>query len=306
VGLVLGVDGGNSKTDVVLATSDGEPLAYARGPGSNAHARWLYEGAIDIVSATIERLPLDGPADRAVLFMCGADLPDDLVALTAEANGRGWAREAVVDNDTFALLYAGSDRADAVAVVCGSGMNCVGRSGDRIARYPGLGWETGDWGGAEALAQEAIYHACRAVDGRGEPTALVELIESHFGKPAGEVGADVHYRRMPRTRIGELAPAIVGLDDPIALELTRRQADEVVLLVERALRDLGLADADIVLGGGVLEARGRVYELAAARLPSTPIVPELPPVAGSVLAALAGAARDRFRESFTGWVPDAG
>ena len=300
---MLGVDGGNSKTDVVLASVEGEPLEYVRGPGSNAHARGLYEGAIDIVSTTVARLALDGAVDRAVLFMCGADLPDDIRGLSDEVGRRGWARDAVVDNDTFALLHAGTDRPDAVAVVCGSGINCVGRRGDRVARYPALGWETGDWGGAEALGQEAVYHANRAHDGRGEPTALVGLVESHFGKPAAEVGADFHYKRLPRTRLGELAPAIVASDDAVAHDLTARLADEIVLLVQRALRDLELDAADIVLGGGMLEPGGRLVELVAPRLPSAPIVPELPPVAGAVLAALEGGAAARFRAAFRGWEP---
>jgi len=303
MGVVLGVDGGNSKTDVVLASEDGEPLAYVRGPGSNAHARGLYEGAIDIVSATVEQLRFDGVAERAVLFMCGADLPDDIRGLTDEVARRGWAREALVDNDTFALLHAGTDRADAVAVVCGSGINCVGRRGDHVARYPALGWETGDWGGAEAIGQEAVYYANRAVDGRGEKTALVDLVEVHFGKPAAQVGTDFHYKRLPRTRLGELAPAIVASDDAVAGRLTARLADEIVLLVERALRDLELEDADIVLGGGMLESGGRLVELVAQRLPSTPILPELPPVAGAVLVALRSNAGARFRDGFGGWEP---
>jgi len=303
MGVVLGVDGGNSKTDVVLASLDGQPLAYVRGPGSNAHARGLYAGAIDIVSATVERLPFEPPADRAVLFMCGADLPDDIAGLNEEVASRGWANAATVDNDTFALLHAGTDREDAVAVVCGSGINCIGRSGDRVARYPALGWETGDWGGAEALGQEALYHANRAVDGRGPETSLVELVESHFGMPATAVGIELHYKRMPRSRLGELAPAIVASDDPLAVAVTERLADEIAALVERAVRDLGLTDADVVLGGGMLDTRGRLYDLVAERLPSQPIVPELPPVAGAVLAALDAAAAVRFRDAFRGWEP---
>jgi N-acetylglucosamine kinase-like BadF-type ATPase len=302
MGVVVGVDGGNSKTDVVLATREGEPLAYVRGPGSNAHARGMYEGAIDIVSAVVARLPLDGVAEHAVLFMCGADLPDDIRGLNDEVARRGWAREASVDNDTFALLHAGTDRDEAVAVVCGSGINCVGRRGGCVARYPALGWETGDWGGAEALGQEALYHANRAVDGRGEASSLVEIVELHFGKPVAEVGADLHYKRLPRTRLGELAPAIVRSGDPVARALTERLAEEIVLLVERALRDLDLADADVVLGGGMLESHGPLYELVAPRLPSA-IVPELPPVAGAVLAALDPEQAIRFRAQFRGWEP---
>ena len=303
MGLVLGVDGGNSKTDLVVATTDGEPVSYVRGGGSNSHGPGGSAACIDMIASLVD---LDEPAERAVLFLCGADLPHDVIELTQLARARCWARDLTVDNDTFALLYAGTDAADAVAVICGAGINCVGRSGDRIVRYPALGWETGDWGGAEALGQEALYHANRAVDGRGEPTALVELVELHFGKPVVEVGADLHYKRLPRSRLGELAPAIVASDDAIALGLTQRLADEIVLLVERAFRDLALDGADVVLGGGMLAHSGRLYDLVAEQLTAEPIVSELPPVAGAVLAALHAGARARFREAFRGWAPSNG
>jgi len=114
----------------------------------------------------------------------------------------------------------------------------------------------------------------------------------------------VHYKRIERVRLGELAPAIVELDDPVARAVVERLGDEILLLVERALRDLELDDADIVLGGGVLARRGRLFELVAARLPSAPIVPDLPPVAGAVVAALDGEAATRFRAAFRGWEPN--
>jgi N-acetylglucosamine kinase-like BadF-type ATPase len=290
VGVILGVDGGNSKTDAVVATTDGEPISYVRGGGSNSHGPGGSAGCIGVIDALV-----DVEAERAVLFLCGADLPQDIAELTALA--RHLARDVVVDNDTFALLHAGTDREDAIAVVCGSGINCVGRSHDRVARYPGLGWETGDWGGAEPLAREALFQANRAADGRDEPSALVPIFEEHFGKPVAEIGADVHYRRMPQARLAEVVPAIVASGHP----LVQRLADEVVLLVERSLRDLGIDDCDTVLGGGMFA--GPLYDLVAPRVPN-PVVPDLPPVAGAVLAALEGDARDRFRIAFDGWRPE--
>jgi N-acetylglucosamine kinase-like BadF-type ATPase len=299
---VLGVDGGNSKTDVVVATTDGEPLSWKRGGGSNAHAPDGYARCIEV----IDSLLADGrDVERSVLFLCGADVPDDIEKLTGLARECAWGANVTVDNDTFALLHAGAVRADAVAVVCGSGINCVARSGERIARWPTLGWETGDWGGAEELGRNALFHANRAVDGRGEPTVLVEIIERHFGRSVVDVGADIHFKRMPHPRLGEVAPAIVAASgDAVADALVQRMADECVLLVERALRELELDDADIVVGGGMFADRGRLYELVASRLPSRPIVPELPPVAGAVLAALEGEARERFRTAFAGWRPE--
>ena len=313
MGVVLGVDGGNSKTDVVLASTDGEPLAWVRGPGSNSHAPGGAAGCVAVIAALVERLPFEQPTERAAFFLCGADVAEDVAELTAEIAARAWARELTVDNDTFAVLRAGTDRPDAVAVVCGSGINCVGgNAAGRAARYPALGWETGDWGGAEALGREALFVAARAEDGRGEATALVDLVRAHFERPtAVAVGEDVHYRRLRPPRLGELAPGVVATaagGDAVAHALVQRLADEIVLLVRRALTDLRLREADVVLGGGMLASGdGLLHELVVAELPdgARPVTPELPPVAGAVLEALDPAAADRFRQAFRSRRPDA-
>ena len=79
-------------------------------------------------------------------------------------------------NDTFAILRAGLPSGAepcGVAVVCGAGINCVGMTPDgRTARFPAIGKISGDWGGGGGLAEEALFFAARAEDGRGEPTAL--------------------------------------------------------------------------------------------------------------------------------------
>jgi N-acetylglucosamine kinase-like BadF-type ATPase len=293
LGVVLGVDGGNSKTELLAATSDGELLALVRGPGSNSHGVGAH-GAARVIDALVAEAAVVTPAECGAFFLCGADVPDDVAELRAEIDACGWVRQVLVDNDTVALLRAGTDRADAVAVVCGSGINCVGRRADgRIVRYPALGWETGDWGGADMLGREALFLAARAEDGRGEPTALVELVRRRFGAARVEdVGIDLHYRRLPHARLGELAPLVVAAaaqGDAVAGALLDRLADEIALFVRRAFRDLELGEADVVLGGGMLDpGEGALHDRVLERLPegARPTVLRDPPVLGAALAAL--------------------
>jgi N-acetylglucosamine kinase-like BadF-type ATPase len=308
MGLILGVDGGNSKTALVTATTDGELLAYVRGPGTNSHAVGA-EGVADVIAALVAVAGFGRPADQGVFFLCGADVPADIEQLTAAVGGRGWAKKVLVDNDTFALLRAGSDAPDVVAVICGAGINVVGRRADgRIARYPSLGWETGDWGGAEMLGREVLRLAARGEDGRGDPTVLTEIVRSHFGAAKVEdVGADVHYKRMKMSRLAELAPAVIVAaenGDAVAWSLIDLLATEIVLMTLRTLNDLGVKEADVVLGGGMLQSgEGLLYDLVTERLPlgarAVPARDE--PVLGAALAALdaAGASADaktRLRE----------
>jgi N-acetylglucosamine kinase-like BadF-type ATPase len=293
MGLILAVDGGNSKTALLVATTDGELVSSIRGPGTNSHAVGA-EAVADVIGALIAESGTQLPVDYAVFFLCGADVPSDIDSLERAIDGRGWANARTVDNDTFALLRAGTDAPDAVAVTCGAGINVVGRAADgRIARYPSLGWETGDWGGAEMLGREVLRLAARAEDGRGESTVLAQIVREHFGAATVEaVGADVHYKWIPQSQLGELAPKVIAAaveGDAVARSLVERLAEEIALMARRALRDLDLSEADVVLGGGMLQnGDGLLYEKVLARLPhgARAVAAPDPPVLGAALAAL--------------------
>jgi len=279
--LILGVDGGNSKTDVVVANLEGDLFDRVRGPGNNAHAVGA-EATVAFLGGLVERHLADAPASRGVFYLCGVDIPSDRATLAAALEREPWVERATVDNDVFALLRAGTDAGDAVAVVCGAGINCAGR-------------ETGDWGGSVLLGREVLFHAARAEDGRGEPTALRDIVAGHFGLSVPEVGEAVRYGRIPATRLGELAPAVVAAaeaGDPVAHQLVDRLAEEVVLMAVRALADLELAGATILLGGGMLRGgAGLLYDEVVARLAerapaAKPIAVTAPPVLGAALDAL--------------------
>jgi N-acetylglucosamine kinase-like BadF-type ATPase len=308
MGLILGVDGGGSKTALAVATTDGELVSSVLGPGTNAHAIGA-EAVADVLGAMLVEAGTRLPVDQAVLLLCGADVPADIAELDAAIRPRGWSRQLTVENDTFAVLRAGTDAPNAVAVICGTGINVVGRRADgAIARYPSLGWETGDWGGAEMLGRDVLRLAARGEDGRGDETALTEIVRNHFGAAKVEdVGADVHYKRMPMSRLAELAPAVIGAaedGDGVAWSLVDYLATEIVLMTLRTLKDLGIKEADVVLGGGMLRSgEGLLYQLVTERLPlgARPVPARDEPVLGAALTALdaagaSDAAKARLRE----------
>jgi N-acetylglucosamine kinase-like BadF-type ATPase len=244
----------------------------------------------------VARSGLDPPAEVGAFFLCGVDIPADIEEVTGAVSRTGWVRRSIVDNDSFALLRAGSDAPDAVAVVCGAGINCVGRASDgRVARYPSFGWETGDWGGAEMLGRDVLFHAARAEDGRGPPSVLPGLVSAHFGMPVADLGEAIRYRRIREGRLGELAPAVVAAaadGDEVARMLVERLAEEIVLMATRALADLGVEEADVVLGGGMLRGgSGLLFDEVVERLArmaprARPVAAEQPPVVGAAVVAL--------------------
>ncbi|MFI9769376.1 N-acetylglucosamine kinase [Streptomyces sp. NPDC052415] len=302
-GTVLAVDAGNSKTDVAVVTAGGEVIGAARGGGFRPPAVGV-TAAVDKVADAVRRAFAEAGVDsvsHVSACLANADLPVEEEQLAAALHARAWGATVDVRNDTFAILRAGVAEPRGVAVVCGAGINCVGMLPDgRTARFPALGRISGDWGGGWGLAEEALWHAARAEDGRGAPTALAATLPAHFGLPSMQALIEaLHLDHLPLSRRHELAPvlfATAAAGDPVARSLVDRLAEEVVTMATVALRRLDLLteEAPVILGGSVLAARHPlldtgIRDLLATRAPkAVPRVVTAPPVLGAVLLGLDG------------------
>jgi N-acetylglucosamine kinase-like BadF-type ATPase len=304
---VLAVDGGNSKTDVVLLGADGRLLGGARGGGTLQAGRGLETG-MAALRRTVERACRAAGVRRAestpvarvgVFALAGADFPSDERRLARALARRGWAEVDLVRNDTFAVLRAGTDRSWWVAVVTGAGINCVGVAPNgRTVRFPALGAISGDWGDGRDIGTAALAAAVRGRDGRGERTVLEREVPSQFGlaSPAAVVRA-IHEGRVEPSRLMELPPVVFSAaraGDQASKRILERLAGEVVSMAVAAVERLrvGDRDVDVVLGGGLMQhaddwlldriAAG--VHLAAPSATVTRIAS--PPIAGAALLGL--------------------
>ncbi|MFE7857275.1 N-acetylglucosamine kinase [Streptomyces sp. NPDC057403] len=298
---VLAVDAGNSKTDVAVVAADGAVLATARGGGFRPPVTGV-EAAVDAVAAAVERaFTACGvtSAEHVSACLANADFPVEEEQLAAALDARGWGASVEVRNDTFAILRAGVTEPRGVAVVCGAGINCVGMRPDgRTARFPALGRISGDWGGGWGLAEEALWHAARAEDGRGGPTALARTLPAHFGLTSMLALIEaLHLETVAPARRHELTPVLFATaadGDPVARAIVDRLADEVVAMATVALTRLDLLEEEtpVLLGGGVLAARhpqldDGIRDLLAVRAPkAVPRVVTASPVLGAALLGL--------------------
>ncbi|WP_327297580.1 MULTISPECIES: BadF/BadG/BcrA/BcrD ATPase family protein [unclassified Streptomyces] len=332
---VLAIDAGNSKTDAAVISADGTVLGRGRSGGFQPSVVGV-EAAVDVLAvavaaavAGIEAVVAhagacavlgsrgadggvaaggDGAAGGDVsppyasfvsACLANADLPVEERELATAIEARGWGPAVEVRNDTFAILRAGVDEPRGVAVVCGAGINCVGMTPDgRTARFPAIGRISGDWGGGGGLAEEALFHAARAEDGRGGRTELMRAVPAHFGLPTMYAVIEaLHLGHIRAERKHELAPvlfATAAAGDPVARSVVERQAQEVVTLAVVALGRLGLLDEEtpVLLGGSVLAARHpqldeRIRQLLADRAPkAVPRVVPASPVLGAALLGL--------------------
>lgn len=307
--VVLGIDGGGSKTDLVVLSLEGEVLFRSRGSGANPQLVGLDRSVTVIRGLAAEALDATGgrPLLQTNVYLAGMDLPVEIEEFSSAISDDAWAvggrgGHALVDNDLFALLRAGTNSSDAVAVVCGTGINAVGvRADGRTARFPALGMISGDWGGGSDLGAHALWHAARSEDGRGPTTLLEKMVPEAYGL-AGvrDVIEGIHLKRIPKRSVTELAPVLFkasAAGDEVAASLIDRQADEIVVLAATALERLDLlhADVPVVLGGGVLASNdsrllSRIRSGLRQRAPRTHLhLVTSPPIVGAGLLALEAA-----------------
>ncbi|TML92797.1 MAG: ATPase [Actinobacteria bacterium] len=317
--MVLAVDGGNFKTDLALVRADGSALALVRGPQSSPHHLGV-DGCVRVLeellatAVGVADLPNGrGPvADVAQLLLAGVDFPSEEEEVQAAVNDRRLAKRVSVGNDTYAVLRAGTERGWGVAIVCGSGINCLGVAPDgRQTRFPALGEITGDWGGGHDVGLAGVSAAARSEDGRGPRTSLEQAVPAHFGLDTPtELAEAIHRGRIAMSRVTEVAPVVVAESgsDAVAGAIMDRLADEIAALVRVALVRLSLTNepAQVLLGGGLIDAADgalvdavarRTVEIApAATVTST----SSPPIVGAALLGLDElgsdeAARERLR-----------
>lgn len=305
-GGVLAIDAGNSKTDVAIVAADGTVLGTARGGGFQPPVVGIDSAVASLAAIVARAAAAAGLAlgerpltEHTSACLANADLPVEEQQLELAVHARGWSLSTRVANDTFAILRAGVDEPRGVAVVCGAGINCVGMLPDgRTARFPAIGKISGDWGGGSGLAEEALFHAARAEDGRGGPTELAVTLPAHFGLTSMYALIEaLHLEHIAPARKYELTPVLfrtADAGDPVAREIVSRQADEIVALASVALGRLGLLDeeVDVVLGGGVMAAGNptlmdAIAERLAVRAPKAVTrVVSAAPVLGAALLGL--------------------
>ncbi len=179
--LVVGIDGGGTRTRVVLADANGTVLARAEGPatalspGEESLAADIIQSLIGEVLAAAQRSDVR-PA-VCVVGVAGAGQERAAQALWSALATRRIADDVSVQADaTIALDDAFGDDAG-VLLVAGTGSVAFARAPDgRFERCGGWGPNVGDEGSGAWLGRRALSVVTASQDGREPDTALTGAV----------------------------------------------------------------------------------------------------------------------------------
>ncbi|MFG0315766.1 MAG: N-acetylglucosamine kinase [Planctomycetota bacterium JB042] len=300
--VVLGVDGGGTRTRVAIAERSGRVL----GVGESGPGNW-HDVGVEAVAVHLERArdaawaaagAPPRPAVAAYLGMASVGDERDREAIRDAAARAALApADAVgVGQDLRVALAGGLSLRPGVALIAGTGSSVYGRTADgREWQAGGFGSFLDDGGSAFDLGRRAMIAAVRARDGRGRETALSARLLAHVG---GGTLRDLLRRldavRMARAEVAACAPLVTAAaaeGDAVAIEILEAAVEELALAVETVVARLGLAAPEVAATGGLAGSgppyrdaldRAIVRRVADARV----VDPELPPVVGAALLAL--------------------
>ena len=184
--VVLGVDGGGSKTHALVADERGETLGFASSGRSNWEDAGLEAARAALAEAVGGALAAAGvrPGDLAAsaFGLAGLDWDDDRPMLAALVDPLGLGGPRTLENDSFIALRAGASRPFGVVVIAGTGTVAAGRDpAGRSFRTFGLGPMYGDFGSATEVAEEAVHAVADAWPVRG---SKLEMTSGAWEVPA--------------------------------------------------------------------------------------------------------------------------
>jgi N-acetylglucosamine kinase-like BadF-type ATPase len=258
--LLLGVDGGDTKTVALVTSRDGLVVGTARGAGSDIYDYPDPADAIAVLADVITRALAQAGADvrevaNAVFCLAGADWPEDLELLQTSLDALLPDASVEVHHDSQGHVWAGHPDGVGIGVAFGTALAMGSRNAD------GREWSSTNWvelNGSLGLGHHAMRAVLDARLGVSAETLLSQTMPLVFG--VGDVDEMAHLltnrahlgrHHAKLSHVGPLVLDAAAAGDEVARGIVDRQLARLAEYVAAAGRIVDLPRPwHVSLGGG--------------------------------------------------------
>jgi N-acetylglucosamine kinase-like BadF-type ATPase len=303
--LVLSVDGGQTSSRAIVATTDGDILGWGDGPAcDHLHGPNGVERNRQAIQVSARAALADAGLGADRIFAVGLGLTSAPRESSLLHHVTGIVQEVCdpdtiwIDSDCVSNLAGASGNRGGVVVIAGGGWIAYGVDAEgREAIAGGLGYLMGDEGSAWYIGLRAIQAAAKAHDRRGAPTALLPKVLERYGLGSiREVSHILYATDFKRDRVSAFAPEVVRLareGDATAAAIVNDAGRMLGKTALGVLRQL-FQEAEFVAiypTGGVFRAGDLILDpfrsaIGAARPAAQITMPRFSPVVGAFLKSL--------------------
>lgn len=272
---IVGMDGGGTKTAVIVTHDDQEePVrSFTAGPinynGGDAGAIAAAFGEIfkQIRSCCTSLAEVN----HVCIGAAGVSNPAVARFLEQQVRDNGYSGPLTITGDQETALYGAQNAMQGIILIAGTGSICFGvnEKGERH-RTGGFGHLIDDEGSGYYIGRELLSVLVQAEDGRTADTMIPALVYKQLGLgTVQEIIGFVYHKNTTKKDIAALAPvmtAACGLGDAQALKLAEQCAAGLFELVVPVIERLKLYESKVAIAGSVLQKSRFVREALERKL----------------------------------------
>jgi N-acetylglucosamine kinase-like BadF-type ATPase len=300
--IIIGIDGGGTKTKAAALDENGRVVAQAESGSMNYNFLPVDE-CVSNVCGAIKRLALDGDFYVKACAVGDASIDDEVTHVLSEKFIGALRAQAGFDNnipiflksDVFMSLYGLTEGEPGVLLISGTGSMGMGidKQGN-IVTAGGWGRPGTDKGSGYDIAVRALSAVFEASDGTGFPTKLTEKALRFFrvDKPRELIGIfnDDNCTRADIAAFARAVDECAKEGDPAAIGVIRDAADSLAGYACALIKRIDDPACHVGMYGGVFqhnldiqkyfkEAVYRIFPQAVVGFPQTP-----PEIAAAIYA----------------------
>ena len=298
---VAGVDGGGSKTRVIIADASGAHLADVTGVGSAmAPGRGDQSAQVigDLVRQAAAEAGLTGGKLRALVAgVAGVGRANEQRELTVALEDLELADDVIVEGDGEIALTDAFGFGAGIILIAGTGSIAYGRGPSKVlARAGGWGPTFGDEGSGAWIGRKALAIVAAAADGREPQTALTGAIltAAQVNDPTELIPWAIASNPKGFAALAPVVFNAASAGDIRANALVGLAVEELVLHVRALALKLFVDDraaVQVAFSGGLLHKgsllRKRLEQRLKSAVPGAQVrAAEIIPARGAVKAAL--------------------
>jgi N-acetylglucosamine kinase-like BadF-type ATPase len=264
--VVVGVDGGGSKTHAVVVDAEGRVMGEGTAGPSNPLRVGIGRAAAAVREAIDKACEAGNIRGEDVLAtqvgLAGARRTELRERVREALSNLGIADVEVV-GDADIALYGATEGQPGVVVIAGTGSVCCGVNA-RGKRNCAGGWGpvAGDEGGGAWISRRALRAIAHASDGRGPKTSLMAAACAYFHVTSPEdLSTAIYAPTMTNERLAGFGKHVIEAaraKDQVAREIISEAGSELGLMVTAVIRNLKLERErfQVAYVGGVFAAAG--------------------------------------------------
>ncbi len=262
----IAVDGGGSKTELVLVDTLGNIFAHKIVNCTNPNDVGMENSFSTLNNALKDMLTIANDENLEVecvlLAIAGIEFGDSKTILKEKLQSSLKFENIVVEGDLASVKEASlGNKNNGVVIISGTGFNMAIKKNNEFSHVGGWGYLPDDYFCGFDLGKDALIASSGAINGVKEDTILVNLLEEHYGHSLWYSMAQIYNEGIKGVAsLSKLVIEAYKKDDKVAKNIVNKRLENLSSIVISKTKDIS-GTVEVYLFGGIFENNEFIVDL---------------------------------------------